>query len=219
MKTAGKVAGAFVLLAGLVLAVLFFRRTQSGSAGMANPSPATGQTSVSSNVASVSNEISNTLSSSTIKNSSGGSSNDVGVYNFGWVAGNDKIGAQTIKLYVHHIDAGTGKLLTDTTSIPLTPGASYDFEYDGALYSTDTGAPLPGWKIDVILFDENNVGKTIATLTTDENGEFDNFFSFKPQAPGIYRLRVAAGDSANEQAIVFDATTALKPDPTFGVIA
>lgn len=126
-------------------------------------------------------------------------------FDFGWVDGNDKSGLQRIELDVKYYD---GNILRRVREQQLTweQGIEKTFYVTGRLLDTATNKGLKGWGWKAHVFDTEAGDLGDLTLDgTSEYGGYINFnFKLKPKNAGVYRVRVAAGDAANEEPIVFN---------------
>ncbi len=131
-------------------------------------------------------------------------------FNFGWVDGNDKAGLQKLTMDVLYVDKD-GIPRNIATQLPFEQGREYEFHVAGQLTESVTGKALSGWGYQVNIFDNNHRSINQWNGETGNNGSFWFRFKLKPADAGVFRCRVAAGDAADEDAIVFELPANLTP--------
>lgn len=126
-----------------------------------------------------------------------------GKFDYGWVDGNDKAGKQLIELGLTTKKNGKNINVTD---LEFVPNKEYRINLSGALIELPSYKPLGFWEFAVTVFDSvhrvihRGIGKTTS------GGAIYYHVDLKPAQAGVYRIRVGAGDAANEGAVVFNLT-------------
>lgn len=123
-------------------------------------------------------------------------------FEYGWVNGNDRKGQYYIELGITTPANGT---IARTTDLIFEPGRRYVFYVTGAVVRTaDYRAPPPGMLVKLSVFDAKHTVFLEKTVQVNNSGYFRENVEFTPSTAGVYRVRASAGDSANEEPIVFN---------------
>jgi hypothetical protein len=125
----------------------------------------------------------------------------VSKFDYGWVDGNDKAGKQYIELGLTTMQNGKPINVTD---LEYVPNKEYRIDVSGSLVDLPSYEPLGGWEFAVTVFDSLHRIIHRGTGKTTSGGIIRYFVDLKPAMAGVYRIRVAAGDAANEGAVVFN---------------
>lgn len=126
-----------------------------------------------------------------------------GAYDFGWVDSNDKKGLQTVQLDLKYIENGVTKKVRDS-QIMWKNGMEFEVFATGKVVDSVTQKGVgQGWGYKAHIFDADHNVIAEKQGQTEYAGFFNFNFKLKPTYAGIFRCRVAAGDAANEEKIVF----------------
>lgn len=125
-------------------------------------------------------------------------------FDFGWVDGNDKGLLQKMELSVKYVDASGKIIYVREQQLTYKAGMEQEFFVTGKLLDAATGKGLDGWGYAANIFDANHNSINSWQGKTAWAGFLNFSFKLKPAQAGVYRVRVAAGDAANEEAIVFN---------------
>jgi hypothetical protein len=120
-------------------------------------------------------------------------------YGFAWVDANDKSGKETIHVIVHSMDNAKD----NPKALTFQYGKRYQFQAQAKLTDTATAKVLPYWGVSAILFDNHNNKIAEQSGNTDSTGFYNFTFAITPSEAGTFRIRVAAGDAADEEDINF----------------
>jgi hypothetical protein len=132
-------------------------------------------------------------------------------FNYSWVDGHDRSGNQKIECNVYELPT-FGK----PTNLVFEKGKTYNFSARIAAYDPIKNDVLRNWGYAWHIFGTTETlasGKGVLS----NSGYAEVKFSIKPSVAGVYRFRVAIGDAADEDAIVFNMPASVSTKQALGI--